>query len=337
MAVNARLFAGEKPQRDGRWLPVPVDALAGWSEVELPDRVRDVATMLSLDERRLLYALGREAASGKGRIVDAGCFLGGSTVALACGLVDGGGAEERIDVFDRFTVERYTVSWFHGLQPGDSFLPDFQCNIAGLEPVCRVHPGDIKAARFEEPIDVLFLDVLKTWTINDAVVPRAFGQLSTGSVVVQQDYYSGSCPWIVVTMEHLRDHFEHVADVDSSAVFICTRPIPAERLARLRHCDFVPSETVALFDRALDRRAGERHGLLLVTKAWLLMYEQSGRRGLHLLDAVARDHNSTAVRSTLEQARGSIPNRPSLLAMAAVVRLGWRLRRRVRRWRLGPP
>ncbi len=52
-------------------------------------------TMPSRDEQQPLYVLGRDYASDDGAIVDAGCFLGGSTAALLAG-----------DAFEWTTVDR---------------------------------------------------------------------------------------------------------------------------------------------------------------------------------------------------------------------------------------
>jgi len=45
-----------------------------------------VPTMLSEEEIRLLRWATHEYYEGEGEIIDAGCFLGGSTMALAEGL-----------------------------------------------------------------------------------------------------------------------------------------------------------------------------------------------------------------------------------------------------------
>jgi predicted O-methyltransferase YrrM len=42
--------------------------------------------MLGPDEQRLLYSLARDTLTGAGAVIDGGAFLGGSTIALACGL-----------------------------------------------------------------------------------------------------------------------------------------------------------------------------------------------------------------------------------------------------------
>ena len=68
--------------------------------------------MLVPDELRLLNYLADEYYTGEGAIVDAGCFLGGSTVALADGLrrnlLRRQRTEEKlIHSYDRFEIEAY--------------------------------------------------------------------------------------------------------------------------------------------------------------------------------------------------------------------------------------
>jgi hypothetical protein len=47
----------------------------------LPAAVADSISMLTLDEKQFLYWLTSEYFSGIGAIIDAGCFIGGSTLA----------------------------------------------------------------------------------------------------------------------------------------------------------------------------------------------------------------------------------------------------------------
>ena len=86
--------------------------------------------MLVPDEVRLLHHLAEEYYTGEGAIVDAGCFLGGSTVALADGLRRNlrrrRCAEEKlIHSYDRFEIEEWTLeSYFREpAKAGDSVSP----------------------------------------------------------------------------------------------------------------------------------------------------------------------------------------------------------------------
>ena len=100
--------------------------------------------MLSAAEVALLYWLGRDYYTGAGRIVDGGCFMGGSTVALARGLVDGGvwrGGERPIDVYDQFLTDAFMAeSYFapaglpYGVDESFRSLFERQYPRAGLPP-----------------------------------------------------------------------------------------------------------------------------------------------------------------------------------------------------------
>src|SRR3954452_12269147 len=87
-----------------------------WRDVTLPPDAVGIPTMLSKTERKLLYGLAREYASGDAAIVDAGCFLGGSTAALLAGLRDRGAAwaGPPLASYDLFRVEEYTLPKFFG-------------------------------------------------------------------------------------------------------------------------------------------------------------------------------------------------------------------------------
>src|SRR5215207_725589 len=54
-----------------------------WRDVVLPPAAVGIPTMLSKAERKVLYSLARDYAGGDHAIVDAGCFLGGSTAAYS--------------------------------------------------------------------------------------------------------------------------------------------------------------------------------------------------------------------------------------------------------------
>src|SRR5262249_54226965 len=152
-------------------------------------------------ERRLLYSLARDYASGDAAIVDAGCFLGGSTAALLAGMRD---RQQRwtgppLTSYDLFRVEAFTIPKFFStgsVRVGESFRPRFDGHIAGFDVAHVVHEGDITRIGWTGgPIDVLFLDVLKSWEINDAVLRDFFPSLGPGrSVIVHQDYGWGDTP-----------------------------------------------------------------------------------------------------------------------------------------------
>src|SRR3989441_4049677 len=158
-----------------------------WRDVNLPPDAVGIPTMLSKTERKLLYELARDYAADDAAIVDAGCFLGGSTAALLAGVRDRPETwtGPAVESYDLFAVEAYTIHKFFGDDPtvrvGDSFRERFDASVAGFGVPHVVHEGDITEIGWSGgPIDVLFLDVLKTPQVNDAVLRDFFPSLDPG-------------------------------------------------------------------------------------------------------------------------------------------------------------
>src|SRR5207302_1859397 len=113
----------------------------------MPDVVRSVTSMLSFEERALLFEMARRSR-GSGAIVDAGCFVGGSTVALASGLRARTGASPRtIHAYDFLRAEPEYTSGYSAdidlLDPGASLRPWFERNVAPYRDLIELHEGDI--------------------------------------------------------------------------------------------------------------------------------------------------------------------------------------------------
>jgi len=250
------LFRKSNPRPESTPLP-------DWRGVALPAEVGRARTMLLKTEQQLLHGLARDHFRNEGVIVDAGCFLGGSTLALASGLRANPRfqANPRRDVvhsYDLFTVEPWTIGVYF---PEDtpktmSFEPVFRGNIAPFADLVAVHPGDVtKAPVPDGPIEILFVDLAKHWTVSDYVVRAFFPRLVPGrSIVIQQDYlYHEWNGWLPVTMEYFRDSFEMIDHTErNSVVFLYTQP-PPEGFSRDVIQGLSRGEMRALADRAIAR------------------------------------------------------------------------------------
>jgi predicted O-methyltransferase YrrM len=235
-------------------------------------------TMLSLEERRLLYWLAREYFAGNGAIVDGGSFVGGSTVALGEGLRANHRAEpgSRIHAFDRFEVNQFMAKQIFepkGLAytAGDSFRPLFDRQTDAVRDLLEVHAGDLAELGWSGgPIEILFIDVAKSWLLNDVIIDQFFPSLVPGrSVVVQQDLVFSLYPWLALTMEHLHEEFEPVAYVEcNSVVYLCRRRV-REGVSRSLH-ELTTEQRLELMDRAIGRFRGYPRGLLRLARAVLL-------------------------------------------------------------------
>jgi hypothetical protein len=292
-----------------------------WDDDSLPERLLGLPSMLTVGERALLYSLGRELRD-ETCIVDAGCFLGGSTAALALGV------SERlrpprtvIHSYDLFLVDYSAQTHYRELigerALGADLLPVFETVVGDdLIGYVDVHRGDLLAQSWPgDPIDVLFVDVAKSWALCDHVGQEFFPSLVPGrSVVVQQDYVHEWLPWIHITMELLGDYFERVATVPGSpsVVFGCTRKIrPSDLPGALRD---LPDERLdELFDRAVAPYTGEDRTILECARAVLLAELHGPDRALvHLDELAARTTEPTQRFTTVwEQVRGWAASLPS--------------------------
>lgn len=247
--------------------------LPNWRNVDIAQVAVTAQTMLVPDELRLLYSLGREYFRNQGYIVDAGCFLGGSTQAIAHGVRDNEAwkANPRKSIiysYDLFVVEPWTIGiYFPSTTPlGTTFQAKYETNIAGFKEMVSVQAGDVmRAALPPGDIEVLFIDLAKHWTVNDYVVRAFFPKLIPGrSIVIQQDYlfhmWNG---WLPVTMEYFAEYFEMVDHTEvNSVAFLYKKKIPTELLQRDLIQSMSRTELLALANRNLERFTGKQKEIL---------------------------------------------------------------------------
>ena len=116
------------------------------------------------------------------------------------------------------------------------------------------------------------------------------------SIVVQQDYVFPGCPWVILTMEHLRDYFEPVAFAEySSVVYLCHKQVPRglRRVSELSH-----AEMLELMDQAAARFLGYPRDVVVCAKATLLFMHGDHDQATAILDRVkteGADHHATKV------------------------------------------
>jgi hypothetical protein len=282
-----------------------------WSDVVLPPEVTQIPTMLWRGELQVLHWLARHHFRGKGRIVDGGCFLGGSTAALASGLAarSDGPWKKAIAAYDLFRVEPYTLanfqSQFSNPTIGASFRSDFERNVSRWLPQIEICEGDVAAIGWDgKSIEILFLDFLKRWRLNDLVLERFFPRLIPGhSIIIQQDYMWGFAPWIHITMELLAPYVTILDSMLCSVVYLLTSPIP-KRLVGLKIRSQVPPETqLQLMDQAVNRWTGQQRGLVELARVFL----------------IREIHSSTAAQNELQEVLARYPDDDLIKSCAAHV------------------
>lgn len=266
-----------------------------WQRMGLTARsVNPVPSMMGDEEGLYLYWLARDWYTGRGAIVDGGPLLGGSTVALAGGLTANTRVTDkagRIHSYDLFTYSRWMRRVYRGRQEppeGADLLPEFETNIAPWRELVQVHAGDITTYEWTDgPIEILFIDVAKTWDIQRHLLREFFPALTPGrSVVVQQDFFYVSCYWIHLVMEALSDYFRTTAMPEVATLsFELLAPIPSHLLT-FDYETLSRDEAVRLMDRSLARFSGQKRLIAETAKVSLLLAYDDVQGATRVLDAI---------------------------------------------------
>lgn len=211
--------------------------------------------MTTPSELCFLESYARDVFCGAGRIVDLGCWFGATTAALARGLTANTLTTDNriIEAFDLFTWEAWMNRHIHRLpfdrayQPGDSFLSDVGALLFQYRAFVNLKQCDLQEPLSPgRPIEFLFVDAAKSWSLTASIVKSFFPSLIPGrSLVVQQDFvwYHPTVVSTQMLMWYMRDHFEFVHHVPGacSAVFLHTNPIDP----------MTPALSATLFDKEM--------------------------------------------------------------------------------------
>jgi hypothetical protein len=277
-------------------LPATVERERG----RLPQDACEVPSMLSYDERALLHWAAREGFGAKGEIIDAGCYLGGSTLPLAYGAMRSP-RPSRVHSFDLFRIAgEWERTYFKSDFPfavGARTIGLFEQNIRPVRARVDVHDGDLLAFQWPgEAISTLFVDIAKSWATKDHVVEQFFPHLQADSVVIQQDLVHFGHPWCAMVMELLQEHFEYLGYVYySSAVYRVRTPVPVDRLPTgLLDC-CTADEALALIDRCADRIGEPAAGQIRLAGAVALASYGDAQRARERLATVEAEYNDERV------------------------------------------
>ncbi|MFA3920777.1 hypothetical protein [Ruegeria hyattellae] len=218
----------------------------------LPAELRSFPTMLSPEEQRMLAFLGAAMPLETGEIVDLGPFMGGSTSAIGAGLNMRADNTRKIHSFDLFSAseqqkKQFLYSRGHPRHEGMDIYPLFQ-KLTDPYPVISAKQ-DILKVNWDAPIELLFIDLSKSWKINDHLIKTFFPHLVEGAIMVQQDYMFFRNPWVASTMYKLRDHVSYAGHTEyNSVLFEVNRALDAAALEGCLEAHTSQDEILAAFD-----------------------------------------------------------------------------------------
>lgn len=235
-----------------------------------------VRSMLHEFEIAVLYGLAKDHWTGKGALIDLGPYNGLSTLALAAGAKKNRNWSGNSKVFSYDLWLRQGYEWFTSTElsvtTGSAFPDWLMLNKEHLD-IISPCPGDFLALDWNGgDIEVLFIDLAKTWDLNHHVVSKMFHHLVPGqSVVVQQDWIHFNEYWTHITMAYFADRFEHIETVyGSSAVFKCIAPISREE-ASIRLADLPLGEKLRLIDCCIAHESPSAQQVIRTARAKCLL------------------------------------------------------------------
>jgi len=229
---------------------------------EIP--IKSLWGMTTQNERKFLLNYAQNDFTAEGEIVDLGCWFGSLTVPLLVGLRNNPNAQKAsVYAYDMFKWQE----WMRCTVNEAQFMPNpyLQNTLLGQfmrqvlphdkEGRLQICSGDVtKIGWSGKPIELLVVDVMKSWELANSVLRDFYPSLIPGkSLVFHQDFFFYGTAWIHLIQYALRDYFEPEEDVvDSYAmVFRNTKKIPAELLNRTYGFDtFTQDEYDAAFEYA---------------------------------------------------------------------------------------
>jgi hypothetical protein len=215
----------------------------------------------TLAERTLLFDFFQNRWDGVGTVVEIGPFLGGTTRAIACGMLNNPRLSDEavLHTFDRFGdyySEEKLRQTIDPLVRGGSFSAaqaDELCRGADFERIFSaihrphayarlVHlhnsplpdrPAEIDGSTSLDclqrggELGAVFVDGCKSWASTHYAMRFLLPRMRMGAPVIFQDFGWYTCFWISSAAHALRDFLEFETYADSTYVFRLNRPITA--------------------------------------------------------------------------------------------------------------
>lgn len=228
--------------------------------------------------------------SGRGEIVDLGCYLGASTISEAKGLDKNRQVQlkdGRIHAYDIFVFmpdNKGMTPYFKNTslegkyQEGDSFLDEFRERITPWANLIEVHPGDLTQIGWnqEKGIEILHNDASKNWDLTNSILHNFYPSLIPGvSIVIEQDFAHFGVPWLHLIRYFLKDYFEPVGHLplSGSVIFKYQKGIPNELLKKSYSFDlFSRNDINSAFNYSVSLVSQEMQSNVLAAKVMLYIH-----------------------------------------------------------------
>jgi hypothetical protein len=215
-------------------------------------------------ERAFLFGYFSTVWSGRGDVVEIGPFLGGTTRAIALGMLANPACApaSRLHTYDRFDAYHVTDDLRRQLQPlvARGALPAGALDALGprasfLDVFQRLHAGRDYGARIvarraalrsgaDDPVaaelrfalpdglhaEAVFVDGCKSWFGTREFMAEVAPRLAPGAALIFQDYGWYTCFWLPAFVQSFADRFELFAHVHHTYAFRMVKPLAKDEV-----------------------------------------------------------------------------------------------------------
>lgn len=198
--------------------------------------------MVCSDELAFFGESAARYVGKEGAIVDLGCWMGSTSIALARGILSRSPKAdirgEKVLGFDTFTWDEWMPASipYCVYRPGESFLPE-------ARRVVRDHGGgvveliqaDLTLYEWKaDPIKILLVDAMKSEELTCQITRNFFPSLMTGSLLIHQDFKHYYTSWLHILQYRLRQFFRPYQNVvgGGTTAFEVLGPISREAVDR---------------------------------------------------------------------------------------------------------
>jgi hypothetical protein len=247
----------------------------------------DVPGMIMSDEIAFFKESAARYVGREGAIVDLGCWLGSTSIALAQGILSrsfsGSNPQEKVLGFDRFVWEEWMPAHipyclYHS---EESFLPEARRVVRDHgRNVVELIRADLALYEWTAgPIKILLVDAMKSEKLARQIARNFYPSLVTGSLLIHQDFKHFYTSWIHILQYRLRQYFRLYRSIvgTGTAAFEVLAPIPSEVVDRATDFTRIPEDQIeASFRYSLDLVGSD--GYVNVAAAHVMQYFHLGRQ-----------------------------------------------------------
>lgn len=254
----------------------------------------EIPGMVSSDEMAFFTESAARYVGREGAIVDLGCWLGSTSIALAQGILSHGSktdnGNEKVFGLDMFLWEEWMPAHipYCVYEPGDSFLPE-------ARRVVREHGGgrveliqaDLGLYQWSGgPIKILLVDAMKNEDLAIQIPRTFFPSLTPGSLLIHQDFKHYYTSWIHVLQYRLRQYFRFYRSVRWGTVaFEVVASVPREAVDRATEFATIPDdETDASFRHSLELVGTEERANIAAAHVMHYLHLKRKDRASHIVE-----------------------------------------------------